>query len=137
MITFYILQNQTAAGLFTFVCKFLEKIYKQNHTALVQLANNADAATLDQLLWTYDDNSFIPHALSHEPEAKTAPIILGHGEPHPHNHDVFVNLTADIFEINSKRIVEIVPNQDPWLTQSRQKFVRYRELGFEIKTHKI
>src|ERR1700722_9636663 len=94
-IDFYILQQQSSAELWLFACRFLEKTYKLNHRIFVHLANDADAIKLDQMLWTYRDISFIPHALSKETEAATAPIVLGTQIPETLAVDILVNLTAN------------------------------------------
>ena len=44
------------------------------HTAALGLAERSDA--LDSLLWTYDDQSFLPHAQQGDGDAASQPVLI-------------------------------------------------------------
>lgn len=46
------------------------------------------ARDIDRLLWSYDEQSFLPHALAGEPEAARQPILITVEEENTNNADV-------------------------------------------------
>ena len=56
----------------------LEKVQQRGWTALVKLggATEERLAELDQYLWTFRDNSFLPHGRDDEPLADVQPVLL-------------------------------------------------------------
>lgn len=56
----------------------LEKVGQRGWTALVKLGGGAQErlAELDQYLWTFRDNSFLPHGRDDEPLADVQPVLL-------------------------------------------------------------
>ena len=56
----------------------LEKVRERGWTALVKLGSGDSErlADLDQYLWTFRDNSFLPHGRDDEPLADGQPVLL-------------------------------------------------------------
>jgi DNA polymerase-3 subunit chi len=54
----------------------LEKTLARGWRALVRTASEAEAERLDEVLWTYREDSFLPHGLLHEPLAEHQPVLL-------------------------------------------------------------
>ena len=73
-ISFYVLQNpqygnttsnsSPHGGLLDFVCKLTQTVLKKSELSLVIVDDNPERLTLlDEQLWHFDANSFIPHSL--------------------------------------------------------------------------
>jgi len=69
--------------------KLLEKAYGAGHRILVRTGDAARLARLDQLLWTYDADSFLPHGTDPKWGA-LQPIHLSAGTERPNEADVLV-----------------------------------------------
>lgn len=138
-VDFYILQGQQAQALFPFACRLMAKAFKKGHQIYVQLTNDKDCRYLDDLLWSYDDISFIPHAINHSNDISSAPILLGFGDIPKSADDILINLTDIIpTELTQfKRIIEIVPEQEPWKQNSRKKYAAYAAKNCELQMHPI
>ena len=54
----------------------LEKTLKKGWKALIRTRERGRADDLDQLLWTYRDDSFLPHGLAAEPLAERQPVLI-------------------------------------------------------------
>ena len=54
----------------------LEKSVARGWRAAVQAGSEERRAALDQLLWTYRDDSFLAHGLDGEPHAADQPVLL-------------------------------------------------------------
>jgi DNA polymerase III subunit chi len=58
----------------------LDKTLAKGWRALVRTAQRDRADQLDQMLWTYKDDSFLPHGLDGEPMSDRQPILITQGE---------------------------------------------------------
>jgi DNA polymerase-3 subunit chi len=131
---FYILNGNTAASRFS--CSIANKAFAQGNSVYIMTADQEQAAKLDDLLWTFQDTSFLPHAQLH---AGDAPVLIGWPGVTAPATDVLINLTDNVPEqINSfDRIIEIVADTPPGREQGRARYKQYREQGFELFTHEI
>lgn len=136
-IDFYILETASRQKAWFFACQLLEKLYlEQQKTVFVHTQSREEAESLDALLWTYRDDSFIPHTLSGSSEA---PIQIGYDDNHASNQSVLVNLNQGIpgFYSQFEHVIEIVFS-DPVVQQlARERYKQYRDQGHNINTIKI
>jgi DNA polymerase-3 subunit chi len=63
--------------------ELLEKTLARKWRALVRCRSPEQAEALDQALWTYRPESFLPHGLDGEPEAARQPVLLTAAEGNP------------------------------------------------------
>ena len=61
----------------------LEKTLAKGWKALVRTVSQDRAESLDQMLWTYRDESFLPHGVAGEPLADKQPVLIATGEENP------------------------------------------------------
>jgi len=134
-IDFYILDNDKPQGRELMACRLAEKIYKLGRKIHIHTESASDSKTLDELLWTFRDGSFVPHNIAGQ--ATDAAVIIGHGdEPQQHN-DVLINLATDVplFFSRFERVTEIIGQQDK--AAGRERFRFYRDRGYPLKSHPI
>lgn len=138
-VDFYLLsQNLPQAGWLV-ACRLIEKAYSRNHRVFVYCENKDDAMLIDELLWTYKDDSFIPHNLQGEGPEPPPAVQIGYGvEPRGFN-DILINMATTIppFHTRFRRIMEIVLDNDTAKEISRQHYREYRAKGFDLHTHPI
>lgn len=72
-ILFYHLER---AALEDVLPGLLEKTRERGWKALVRVGSDERAAALDSHLWTYREESFLPHALLRDPHPAEQPILL-------------------------------------------------------------
>lgn len=72
-ILFYHLQRQPLERVLP---ALLEKSIERGWRVVVQAASEERAEALDAHLWTYRDDSFLPHGTWREAEAREQPILL-------------------------------------------------------------
>lgn len=138
-VDFYLLASNQNDARWLIACRLLEKAYAKGHKVYVLCNNQQDAELLDELLWTFKDDSFIPHNLQGEGPEPPPPIQIGYGrEPRGFN-DILLNLANYIpdFYPKFKRIMEIVINEETDKEQSRAHYRDYRAKGCELHTHQI
>jgi DNA polymerase-3 subunit chi len=137
-IDFYLLKDETLQATWSTACRLLEKAYHFKHSVFVLCSSKEDAEFLDELLWTFKDDSFIPHHLQGEGPEPPPPIQIGLNEPSGFN-DILLNLSPLIpsFFQRFRRIIEIVPNQESAKEISRQHYRDYKTKGCILQTHSI
>jgi DNA polymerase III subunit chi len=133
---FYILNGNTTAARFS--CSIASKAWSQGHSIYIMARNTEQAAKIDDLLWTYHDISFLPHARI-DNEGSNAPVIIGWPGVEPAESDVMINLTETVPDCAKQyqRVIEIIA-EDPLLrNQGRQRYKAYRDMGYEMFNHEI
>ncbi|STY30290.1 DNA polymerase III subunit chi [Legionella wadsworthii] len=138
-VDFYLLSSDQSDARWNVACRLLEKAYAKGHKVYVLCNDKQDAEHLDELLWTFKDDSFIPHNLQGEGPEPPPPIQIGYeGQPRGFN-DILLNLTSYIPEFfpKFKRVMQIVLNVESDKELSRAHYRDYRIKGCELHTHPI
>lgn len=145
-VDFYIIAEDTGNSRLLLACRLTEKAYKLGHRIYIHTARSAQAEQLDELLWSFKQNSFVPHALCTEdavPSAHTA-VLLGWQQPSAAtlahiDCDVLLNLATRVPDFFSQfnRIVEVVDQNEQVLRESRERFRYYREQGLTPTSHRL
>lgn len=138
-VDFYLLKDDQPEASWLVACRLLEKAYSKGHQVFVLCDHQKDAETLDELLWIFKDESFIPHNLQGEGPEPPPPIQIGYGQEPRGFHDILLNLSSRIpsFHHRFKRIMEIVSSNEAARETSRQHYKEYRAKGYHLQTHDI
>ena len=138
-IDFYVLPDQRDNGRALLACRLADKAYNLGHTVYLLTASEAQAAALDDLLWTFRQDSFIPHERYPLTGAERSPVLVGAASLAAVEAQVLINLTdafPEGFE-RFERVVELVDQHPDVLAKSRERFRQYRERGFIPESHKL
>jgi DNA polymerase III subunit chi len=84
-VLFYHLQNMSVENVLP---PLLEKSLERGWRVVVQATSQERADALDAHLWTYRDDSFLPHATWRAGDAQDQPIILALEEANPNSANV-------------------------------------------------
>lgn len=138
-VDFYLLQSDKQEANWLVACRLLEKAYAKKHSVYVHCTTQDEAEHLDELLWTYKADSFIPHNLQGEGPEPPPPVQIGFGKEPRGYSDILFNMAPEIpaFHGKFKRIIEIVPGLEAQREQSRAHYKAYRALGYALHTHQI
>jgi len=138
-VDFYLVKETNLSECYLFVCKLVEKAYQRKHNIYIHTDSAVEAKTLDDMLWTFDDISFIPHSLQQDPIVEDVPVRIGHAIHPAAPYDVLINLTAEIpnFFNHYHRVLEIVPQDPAWKDSARKKYKLYKEKSCELITHDL
>ena len=139
-VDFYVLQRTDERSRHTLACRLAEKAYRLDNTVYIHAKSDQDAEQLDELLWTFRDGSFVPHALygTHDDTARS-PVMIGCAEDGVESHDLLINLCDEIppFADSFPRVAELVTSDENCKILSRKRFTEYRDKGHAIQTHKL
>lgn len=137
---FYVLTDTHNDSRYTFLCRLADKVLGKGRQVFISVASEQEAERLDQLLWDYRPEAFIPHGIISNASSAAdtpAPVQIGWGDTLPEHRDVFINLHLDTAgeTLKFERILEIVVQQDDILTATRKNYATYKDAGIEIKMH--
>ena len=141
-VDFYILDSDSDEGRLLLACKIVDKATQLDHHVYVHSTSDAEAQKLDELLWTFSQGSFIPHAIVRS-EYGTPPleaVLIGVNQPPgPGRWDVLVNLASDVPEFFSRyeRVAEVVDANAARRERSRERYRFYRDRGYQLNTHHV
>lgn len=115
--------------------KLLEKAHSGGFRVLLTLSNDDQAEYINQLLWTYDPNSFLPHGSAKEAQAARQPILLASTQDNVNQANVlFITNGARAENIESyERIIDMFDGgNEETLQAARTRWKHYKDAGNEL-----
>ena len=137
-VDFYVLDAGDDQGVRRFACRLAEKAWRAGHRVWIQAASTEMARALDAELWTFREESFVPHAIA-GPGAYDTPVLIGDGAEPEQDPEVLINLAPEIPLAASRagRIAEIVGADEASRSAGRERFRGYRARGCAPRSHSI
>jgi DNA polymerase-3 subunit chi len=131
-VRFYHLQRST---LEVALPQMLEKVLERGQRAVVMLGSEQRVEALAAALWTYRENSFLPHGSARDGKPDRQPIWLTAEDENPNGADVL--FLAD--GARSARVSDYVRcaevfdgNDEASVAAARQRWLEYKEAGLEL-----
>ncbi|WP_298441987.1 DNA polymerase III subunit chi [uncultured Ferrimonas sp.] len=123
-------------------CQLAARSYSKGQGMLIYCGDRAQAERVDELLWQFDAERFIPHNLQGEGPQGGAPIVIHwHGGDHSRleNRPQLLNLAPEPphFAVQFSQIIDFVPADDQAKAQARRRFAAYRQLGIAPSMHDL
>ena len=136
-VGFYVVQATDQDQRLQVAVRLTDKAFQQGHRIFINAVDEAQARTLDELLWSYRPASFLPHGLHGQEHPDT--IAIGWGQDPDQHNDLLINLQLDIplFFSRFARVAEVV-TQDPASLQAlRESWKFYKERGYQLEKHDL
>ncbi|MGH7058293.1 MAG: DNA polymerase III subunit chi, partial [Acetobacteraceae bacterium] len=134
-IDFYVTDAAGALARERLACRIAAKAAGLGHRLHIHLATESALEQMDELLWTFGDTSFLPHARLGADEAVPVTLdIAAAPEPAP---ALLINLADEIpgFFSHFDRVAEIVSGDARVRTSGREHFRFYRDRGYPLQHH--
>ena len=139
-IDFYSLEDGSRGDRFQLTCRLAERILRSPGLRIyIHVPDPREAQHLDRLLWTFKEQSFIPHGRLGEVDTRLTPVLIG-GEEAPIQEDqVLINLAPSVPEFFGRfeRLCEPIDLDASTRSAGRERFRYYRERGYELHHHKV
>jgi len=126
------LENVTLQSHFH-TCLQAANFYRQNQRVFIYSADQQTAHQLDELLWAFEPDSFVPHNLPGEGPKNGAAVEIS-WQPPTNRRPVLINLTSTVpnFANQFSLIVDFVPSDEILKQQARERYKSYRQWGFQV-----
>lgn len=139
-IDFYIIEDGSEEATETFICRLTEKAWSQNNAVYMHTRDEQQATKYDELLWTFNEESFVPHQLA-ATENNEKTVLIGYKTTAeiPSHHDVLINLNYESpsFFSQFERVAEIITTDETSRIKGRERYQFYRDRGYALETHKM
>ncbi len=115
-------------------CQLSHKAMQNGLRVLLHTPDDDTAGKLDKLLWHFPAIAFMPHCRSHEADAATAPVVIGHDENFPHL-ELLISLHNECLPFFSRfeRVIEIVGMDEEDTRLGRERYSFYKNRGYEMR----
>ncbi|MFT3756464.1 MAG: DNA polymerase III subunit chi [Pseudoxanthomonas sp.] len=119
------------------VCELAKLAYQKAQQPTLILARDlAQAEELDDLLWSFEPDEFLPHQIAGTDEDEDdTPILISAPEVDTPSRPLVINLRDDVWLKPCERILEVVPADPAAREPLRERWKQYQALGFEMNKH--
>ncbi len=142
-IDFYTLTADSEGDRLQLTCRLVQRAHGEGLRVYVETPDEGTARALDGLLWTFREDSFLPHGLVGETDPHLTPILIGHGGTAAVAPDlptqVLINLGIEVPSDLDRweRLLEPI-DQDPDIRAAgRLRYVHYKGLGYPLDHHQV
>lgn len=138
-VDFYLHSNPRPDMRLLLACQLADKACRMGLTVYVQSENQEQAERLDDLMWTWKQDSFLPHALAGTETAGDTPVNIGFGPDCDSHANVLINVSNDIpaFYERFERIAEPLDQDAETRRLGRERYKRYRDADCDLQTHDL
>ena len=118
------------------VCELAKRGFAANLPILVLARDAAQAEAIDDLLWSFDPDEYLPHQIAGMDEGDDeTPILIATPEMDVPARAMLINLRDAAPTGSFDRVLEVVPADPSARGPLRERWKHYQALGFEVKKH--
>ena len=118
------------------VCELARKAFDAGIPTLVLARDNAQAEAIDDLMWSFDPDAYLPHqiAVSDEEDELTPILILSPDVDSP-MRPMVINLRDAVVDGDFERVLEVVPADPAARAPLRERWKQYQARGLDLNKH--
>ncbi|GAA78842.1 DNA polymerase III subunit chi [Pseudoalteromonas sp. BSi20495] len=112
--------------------------YRNGQRVFICVNDNEAACAIDEIIWAFDPDSFVPHNLQGEGPKGGAPVEIGITPP-VGNRKVLINLATQLPDYIRRfnQVFDFVPVEAAAKQAARERFKKLRQLGANLTTQDI
>ena len=118
------------------VCELAKRGYAANLSILVLARDTAQAEAIDDLMWSFDPDEYLPHQIAELDEGDDdTPILISTPEMDIPTRALLINLRDAAPTGSFDRVLEVVPADPSARGPLRERWKHYQALGFDVNKH--
>lgn len=118
------------------VCELARKAHDGNLWTLILARDAAQAEELDELLWAFDEEAYIPHQIAGmDEEDDVTPVLIAPPDFDAPARALVINLRDDAYAGQCERVLEVVPADPAAREPLRERWKQYKARGFEVNKY--
>ncbi|MGV8922202.1 MAG: DNA polymerase III subunit chi [Thermomonas sp.] len=118
------------------VCELARKAHDAGLWTLVLARDATQAEALDDLLWSFDDEAYVPHQIAGDDvEDAECPVLIATPDMDIALRPLLLNLRDDAPRGEFERVLEVVPADPAARAPLRERWKQYLALGFDVNKH--
>lgn len=120
------------------VCELARKAHDSDQPTLILARDAAQAEEIDDALWAFDEDAFIPHQIAgRDQDDDETPVLIASPEIDAAARVLIINLRDAAVSLPCERVLEVVPADESARDPQRQRWIEYRTRGFELNKHEM
>ena len=122
------------------VCKLAAKAVESAQPCLIYCDSAEQADFLDDLLWEFDPDAFVPHqivGIEDDDDVDDTPVLIVPPGVDAGMRPLVINLRSTLPPDGYQRVLEIVPAEESAREPARKRWLEYKRLGLELKRNEM
>lgn len=115
------------------VCELVKKAFTAEQSVLILARSQEQAEELDQLLWEFDDDAFIPHQIAGDEDDAVCAVLIATPDVSSDDRALVLNLREECAAGEWDRVLEVVAADTAEREGSRTRWREYQQRGIEVK----
>ena len=120
-----------------YTCRWVHKALSHSKDIHIVLfsPDHRQLSQLDEMLWTFSSEDFLPHAMVNDPQAHRSPVILTSDDNIDFLHrKILVNLSTEIPAsfAQFERLLEMISTDNADTEAGRKRYAYYRKRGYSL-----
>jgi DNA polymerase-3 subunit chi len=118
------------------VCELARKANDSGQPLLILAASAVQAELLDELLWEFDPDAYIPHQVAGQDEDDDiTPVLIVPPEQQAPMRPLVLNLRTEPVPPGFERVLEVVPADPSARDPLRARWKHYAATGVDVQKH--
>ncbi len=118
------------------VCELARKAYDSNQPTLILTRDQAQAEELDDLLWSFDPDAYVPHQIAGgDEDDEEAPVLLATPDSDTPSRPLVINLRDAAWQGACERVLEVVPADPSAREPLRERWKQCKAMGLELNKY--
>ena len=118
------------------VCELARKAHDAGLPTLVLARDMAQAEALDDLLWSFDPDAYLPHQIAGMDEDEdNTDVLIAPPEVDAAMRPMVINLRDAPVEGDFERVLEVVPADPAARGPLRERWRQYKARGLAVNAH--
>lgn len=118
------------------VCELARRAHESGKPTLILARDVDQAEALDELLWAFDEEAYLPHQIAgRDEDDDITPILIAlPGDATP-DRSLVINLRDEVAPGRFDRVLEVVPADANAREPLRRRWSQYKAMDFELAKH--
>ena len=118
------------------VCELARKAFDAGIPTLVLARDTAQAEAIDDLMWSFDPDAYLPHQIAgSDDEDELTPILILAPDTDFPMRPMVINLRDAAVEGDFDRVLEVVPADPAARAPLRERWKQYQARGLQLNKH--
>jgi DNA polymerase-3 subunit chi len=114
------------------VCELAKRAFESGQATLILARSFDQAEQLDEKLWEFDENAFIPHQIAGDADDAITPVLIAAPDAQTPDRTLVINLRDECAPGLFERVLEVVPADEEQRLGSRKRWTTYKAAGLEL-----
>ena len=117
------------------VCELARKAHDAGQSILLLARDREQAEALDDLLWSFDPDAYIPHQIAGDEEDELTPVLIVPPDMDLPLRPLVLNLRDEVVQGDFERVLEVVPADASAREPLRERWKAYKARGFDLNKY--